>query len=93
MDIVSIITSLIGGGAGGAGAGALLKDKGLGMLGNLLSGGAGGLLSSVGGVSIASVIPALGEMLGGAGSSLVGGGVNGLILTAVIGLIKSKLKG
>jgi len=84
------ILSLVGGAGGGAGAGALLKDKGLGMVGNLLAGGAGGLLGGAG-ASITSLIPALGGMLGASGGSLVGGGLNGLILTAVIGFVKSKM--
>lgn len=86
------IISLISGGAGGAGAGALLKEKGLGMIGNLLSGAGGAALGNLGGVSIASLIPALGSMLGATGGNIVGSGVNGLILTAIIGFIKSKMK-
>ncbi len=91
MDIASILIGLVSGGAGGAGAGAMLKEKGLGMVGNLLAGGAGGLLSGAGGISIASLIPALGNMLGATGGGIVGGGLNGLILTAVIGFVKSKM--
>jgi len=92
MDIVSLLLNVVGGAGGGAGAGAMLKDKSLGMIGNLLSGGVGGLLSGAGGVSLLSLLPDLANMLGGAGSSLVGGGTNGLILTAIIGFIKSKMK-
>ena len=91
MDIVSIVVGLVSGGAGGAGAGAMLKEKGLGMVGNLLTGGVGGLLSGAGGISIASLIPQIGEMLGATGGGIVGGGLNGLILTAVVGFIKSKM--
>lgn len=60
------------------------------MVGNLLAGGAGGL-ASAGGLSIAALIPALGNMLGATGGGIVSGGLNGLILTGVIGLIKSKM--
>jgi len=86
------ILSLAGGAGGGAGAGKLLKDKGLGMVGNLLTGAGGAALGNLGGISLFSLIPQLGSLLGGAGSSLLGGGVNGLILTAVVGFIKSKMK-
>jgi len=85
------ILSLAGGAGGGAGAGALLKEKGLGMVGNLLTGAGGAALGNLGGVSIMSLIPALGGLLGASGGSLVGGGINGLILTAVVGFIKSKM--
>lgn len=40
MDIGSVIVSLIGGAAGGNAAGALMKGKDLGALGNLEAGGA-----------------------------------------------------
>lgn len=92
MDLVPLIVNILGGAGGGAGAGALLKDKGLGMLGNLLSGGVGGLISGAGGMSLLNLIPDLAGTLGSVGSSLVGGGTNGLILTAILGLIKSKMK-
>jgi uncharacterized membrane protein YeaQ/YmgE (transglycosylase-associated protein family) len=38
MDIVSLIISLVSGAVGGNAAGALMKDKSLGALGNSLAG-------------------------------------------------------
>lgn len=90
-QLIAWALSLGGGAAGGAGAGALLKDKGLGAIGNLLAGAGGAALGNLGGISIFSLIPQLASLLGGAGSSLIGGGVNGLILTAIAGFVKSKM--
>jgi len=83
------IISMVSGGAGGAGAGALLKEKGLGMVGNLITGALGGAAGNAGlAGTVASMIPAL----AGGGSQALGGGIGGLVLTAIVGLIKSKMK-
>ncbi len=93
MDIVGLLVDLVGGAIGGNAAGAALKDKSLGAIGNtvagLVGGAAGGyIIQAVGlmnslGVSDMSVSGLLSQ--GGAG--LVGGGV----LTAIAGFIKKAM--
>jgi uncharacterized membrane protein YeaQ/YmgE (transglycosylase-associated protein family) len=85
VDIMSLIVSLLSGAVGGNVAGALLKDKTLGTLGNSIAGILGGglgatLLQGIG------LLPG-GEMLGG----VAGGGAGGAILMIVIGLIKNAM--
>jgi hypothetical protein len=90
----TILAQLIGGLAGGAASGKLVKDADLGQIGNLIAGGIGG----VGGGQL------LGALLGGAtgdaaagldiaalAGQLVGGGVAGAIVQVVVGMIKNKL--
>lgn len=93
MDIVGLVTNLVGGVVGGNVAGAGLKDKSLGVLGNsiagLVGGAAGGyilqatnLLNSMG----------LGNMTVGSLATSAGvSAVAGAVLTAIIGVIKSKM--
>jgi hypothetical protein len=89
----TILAQLIGGLAGGAASGKLVKDADLGQIGNLIAGGIGG----VGGGQL------LGALLGGAtgdaaagldiaalAGQLVGGGVAGAIVQVVVGMIKNK---
>jgi uncharacterized membrane protein YeaQ/YmgE (transglycosylase-associated protein family) len=88
MDIVNLIISLVCGALGGNVAGAVLKDKSLGTLGNSLSGILGGgiggailqalgLLGSSGGLSLASIL-----------GDLVSGGLGGGILMAIVAFIR-----
>jgi uncharacterized membrane protein YeaQ/YmgE (transglycosylase-associated protein family) len=88
MNIVGLIISLVSGAIGGNGAGAIMKDKSLGTLGNslagILGGGIGGailqalgLLSKDGGLDIGSVI-----------GNIASGGVGGGIVMVIIGLLK-----
>ncbi len=58
--LLPIIMQLVGGGAGGLGAGGLLKNVNLGPLGNIITGAVGG----VGGTFIAGFIPGLSGLLG-----------------------------
>jgi uncharacterized membrane protein YeaQ/YmgE (transglycosylase-associated protein family) len=85
MDIMSLFVSLLSGAVGGNVAGALLKDKTLGALGNSIAGILGGgvgatLLQAIG------LLPQ-GQVLG----EVASGGVGGAVLMIVIGLIKSAM--
>ena len=93
MDITSLIIEAISGAVGGNVAGAAMKEKSLGPVGNsiagILGGGLGGmLLQSVmgtaaaggGGMDLQSIV-----------ANVAGGGVGGAILMAIIGLIKNAM--
>jgi uncharacterized membrane protein YeaQ/YmgE (transglycosylase-associated protein family) len=92
MDIIPLIISLVSGAVGGNVAGAVMKDKSLGALGNslagILGGGAGGAvlqmmhLMEAGGTSPQAII-----------SSIASGGVGGAILLAVVSLVKGMMAG
>jgi uncharacterized membrane protein YeaQ/YmgE (transglycosylase-associated protein family) len=88
MDIIGLVISLLSGAVGGNAAGALMKDKSLGTLGNSLAGifggGIGGVILQVlglfakdGGVSLGSII-----------GNIASGGVGGGILLAIVALLK-----
>jgi uncharacterized membrane protein YeaQ/YmgE (transglycosylase-associated protein family) len=92
MDITSLIIEAISGAVGGNVAGAAMKDKSLGTIGNSIAGIVGG---GLGGTILQSV---LGSAAGGGGMDLQsilanvgGGGVGGAILMAVIGIIKAQM--
>lgn len=106
MDtIINLIISLLSGAAGGNAAGAALKDKNLGTLGNTVT----GLLGGVGGNYLLQVFEALGKTdIAGAVASapaatgtgfdiasilanIASSGVGGAVLAAVVGFIKSAL--
>jgi uncharacterized membrane protein YeaQ/YmgE (transglycosylase-associated protein family) len=90
MDIVNLIISLVSGAVGGNIAGAAMKDKSLGPVGNSLSGilggGIGGAILQLlgiakdGNVDIGSII-----------SSIASGGVGGGILMAIISAVKTAM--
>jgi len=93
MDITTLIIQLVGGALGGNGAGAALKNLSLGTAGNSVVGIIGGL---VGGY----LLPMLGMGGGEAAGSmdiasiltnLVGGGVGGGVLVAIVGAIKKAM--
>ncbi len=85
--IISIITGLLGGG-GVAGA---LKKLSLGKMGNLITGGLGGLLGGLGQNS-GALSDILGQMTGNtAGDAAVAGAAGGGILMTIVGFIKNKL--
>ena len=90
-SLLPIIIQLAGGALGGNAAGAAMKDKSLGTIGNsivgILGGGAGGqilnmlgVLTSTGGSEVASM----------AGSA-AGGGVGGAVLLIIIAIVKKML--
>lgn len=95
MDILSIIINLVSGGVGGNIAGASLKDKSLGAIGNTIAGAIGGtagawILSALGVLgSLGLTDMSIGSLLGSAGTSAVSGG----IITAIVGIIKNKMSG
>ena len=92
MDIVPLIISLVSGAVGGNVAGAAMKDKSLGALGNslagILGGGAGGAilqmmhLMEAGGTSPQAII-----------SSIASGGVGGAVLLVIVSIIKGMMAG
>jgi uncharacterized membrane protein YeaQ/YmgE (transglycosylase-associated protein family) len=94
MDIVGILINLVSGGIGGNAAGAALKDKSLGSIGNTIAGALGGsagvwILNAVGVLSSLGInnFSDIGALLGTVGTSAVSGG----LVTAIIGMIKSKM--
>lgn len=105
MDIVSLIISLLSGVAGGNVAGAAMKEKDLGGLGNtiagLIGGGAGGyLLQALDILNKSGVTNAVGNAVGQASTGMDIGsilanigasGVGGALLTVVVALIKSAM--
>jgi uncharacterized membrane protein YeaQ/YmgE (transglycosylase-associated protein family) len=101
MDLVGLIVSLVSGAAGANIAGALLKEKSLGVLGNsiagIVGGGLGGqILSAIGLVGGAATgagteAAAGGLDIGGIIANIAGSGVGGGILLAVVGWIRSAM--
>jgi hypothetical protein len=93
MDITSLIIEAISGAVGGNVAGAAMKEKSLGTVGNSIAGIVGG---GLGGVILQAV---MGGAAAGGGSmdltailsNVAGGGVGGAILMAIIGIIKNKM--
>lgn len=83
MDIMSILINSVAG-AGGGWLGNMLKKNGLGMVGNLIAGAAGG-----------NILPILTSALGILGSSSAEGGLDimGIILSVVGGGAGSLLGG
>ena len=92
MDIVSLIISLVSGAVGGNAAGALMKDKSLGALGNslagILGGGIGGAalqalhLAAEGGLTPQAVV-----------SNIASGGIGGAVLLVIVSIIKGMMAG
>lgn len=97
--IIPILVQLIGGGVGGNGIAAVLKQVNLGPVGNTIAGAIGGWL----GTWLAGMIPGLSGLVGTAAAAagtggldigaLAGQGLTGLVgggvLTAIAGLIKN----
>lgn len=92
MDLVSLLISLVSGAVGGNIAGAAMKDKSLGAVGNSIAGIIGGGLGGV-------ILRAIGVFAQSGGSldvgsivgNIAGGGVGGAILLIVVSLIKSSM--
>lgn len=89
MNILYLIISLICGAFGGNIAGALMKDKSLGTLGNSLAGILGG---GIGGAILQALhlLPAGGPGLDLAAivANIASGGVGGAVLLLVVALIR-----
>ncbi|MFM2414842.1 MAG: hypothetical protein RI911_535 [Candidatus Parcubacteria bacterium] len=93
MDITSLLTSVVTGAIGGNAAGAAMKDKSLGTVGNTVAGAiGGGVLTQVlplltgGNVDISSLIAnAVGNaIIGQVGTS----GIGGAVAMAAVAMIK-----
>jgi uncharacterized membrane protein YeaQ/YmgE (transglycosylase-associated protein family) len=93
MDIIGLIISLVSGAVGGNVAGAAMKEKSLGTLGNsvagILGGGIGGailqalgLFARDGGVSLGSIV-----------GNIASGGVGGGILLAIVAILRGVIQG
>lgn len=96
MDITSLIIQLIIGAIGGNAAGAVMKDKSLGTLGNTIAGVIGG---GIGGQILNAVLGG-GAAAAGSGmdvgaiiQQIAGGGIGGAILMIIAGIIKNMNKG
>jgi uncharacterized membrane protein YeaQ/YmgE (transglycosylase-associated protein family) len=91
MNIVNLIISLLSGAVGGNAAGALMKDKSLGTLGNsisgILGGGIGGAILQALGIATKDGNLDLSSIL----SNVASGGVGGGILMAIIAAIKGAM--
>lgn len=91
--IINLIVQLISGAVGGNAAGKVNSSFDLGTLGNTIVGAIGGV---GGGWLISTLAPALAAAEGAGidvaaiATQVVGGGVAGLVLTAIIGAIKNK---
>ncbi len=93
MDITSLIIEAVSGAVGGNVAGAAMKEKSLGAIGNSIAGIVGG---GLGGTILQTV---MGTAAAGGGSldlttilsNVAGGGVGGAILMAIVGIIKNKM--
>jgi len=93
MDITSLIVELVSGAVGGNVAGAAMKEKSLGTVGNSLAGIVGG---GLGGTILQAVMGS--AAAGGGGmdmqsilANVGGGGVGGAILMIIIGIIKNQM--
>jgi hypothetical protein len=93
MDITSLIVEAVSGAVGGNVAGAALKDKSLGAVGNSIAGIVGG---GLGGTILQTVMGA--GAAGGGGmdmqsilANVGGGGVGGAILMVIVGIIKNQM--
>jgi uncharacterized membrane protein YeaQ/YmgE (transglycosylase-associated protein family) len=92
MDaLMPLIVQLISGAVGGNVAGAAMKDKSLGMIGNsiagIVGGGLGGQLLEILGIAVAAGGTDVNSMAGSAGS----GGVGGAVLLIIVAAVKKML--
>ena len=88
---MELIIQLIAGAIGGNAAGAMLKDKSLGTLGNSLAGVLGG---GIGGQIIGMLTNAAGTGgldVGSILQSVVSGGAGGGILMVIVGIVKKAM--
>ena len=74
---MELIIQPIAGAIGGNAAGAVLKDKSLGTLGNSIAGVLGG---GTGGLDIGSIL-----------QSVVSGGADGGVLMVIVGIVKTAM--
>jgi uncharacterized membrane protein YeaQ/YmgE (transglycosylase-associated protein family) len=92
MDLTTLLVQIVGGAVGGNVAGAAMKDKSLGTIGNsvagILGGGIGGQILNALGVAVTTGGADLSSLAGNAGT----GGVGGAVLLIVIALVRNFLK-
>ncbi len=86
--LVNWIISLVTGAVGGNVAGAIFKKLSLGTLGNTIAGLIGG---GVGGQLLGTILGASAPT--GIGGNIAGSGVGGLVVMAVVGVIKNAMAG
>jgi hypothetical protein len=93
--LINLIIQLISGAVGGTGVAKATKTLDLGPVANAIVGALGG---AGGGSILSSLIPAIAGTAANGGfdiavvaGQLVGGGVSGAIVTAIVGLIRNAL--
>jgi hypothetical protein len=94
--LVNLIIQLLSGAAGGTSVAKASKSLDLGPIANAIIGALGG---AGGGTILSSLVPALAGAANAGGGfdiavlagQLVGGGVSGAIVTAIVGLIRNAL--
>jgi hypothetical protein len=96
MNMTALIIQLIAGAVGGNATGNVIKDGGLGGLGNAIAGAIGGglggqILSGI--LGLGGATAASGLDVGSIVSAFATGGVSGGITALVLGFLKSKLVG
>jgi hypothetical protein len=97
--LLPLIIQLISGAVGGNIVGGVLKNLTLGPTGNTIAGGVGGLVGGfllpyigvTGATAVTDAVNSSGLDIGTIISNVAGGGVGGLILTAIVGAIKNAL--
>ncbi|KJZ17976.1 hypothetical protein [Loktanella sp. S4079] len=88
-----LIIQLISGAVGGNAAGSAMKNLSLGTLGNTIA----GLVGGAGGGQLIALLGSGAALAGGGGDIMgmvtqaAGGAGGGAILTAIVGMIKSKM--
>lgn len=93
MDIIGLVTNLVGGVVGGNLAGAGLKEKSLGVIGNSIAGLVGGAIGGyiLQGVNLLSSMGLADMSIGALTTSAGVSAVAGAILTALVGIVKNKM--
>lgn len=93
MNLLPLVIQLIAGAVGGNAAGAVLKDKSLGALGNtiagIVGGGLGGTLLTILLNTGAADAASGGLDLGALVEHIASGGIGGAVVTALVGAIKN----
>jgi uncharacterized membrane protein YeaQ/YmgE (transglycosylase-associated protein family) len=85
-QFLPLLTNLVTGAVGGNVAGAALKDKSLGMVGNTVAGLVGG---GIGGQVLAGLISNMGvQGLSGMGGDVASSGIGGALALAVVSYAK-----
>ena len=88
--LINLIVQIIAGALAGNATGSVAPKVSLGQTGNSLAGAVGGLiLGQLGGMVIPMLQAGGGIDIGSIVSQVVGGGVGGAVLTAIVGAIKN----